>query len=131
MKVVLKEECPYQTTVFRWYGEFIGENFKLQDEHSGRHTERITPQNIYRVEKLLIMYRPIIYRHINEIFKIGTPSVYKNLHHHLKVRSDCLLRLAQNLAPEQKKHCLRWYRKILRSFHSENSSGGVNILITI
>ncbi|KAF2899536.1 hypothetical protein ILUMI_06639 [Ignelater luminosus] len=67
LKNVMDDDCPYQTTVFRWYREFRGGDFSTNDKHrSGRPSDVVTPEVINKVSNLITENRRISYRQIEE-----------------------------------------------------------------
>ncbi|KAF2880544.1 hypothetical protein ILUMI_25631 [Ignelater luminosus] len=86
------DDCPHQTTVFRWYREFRGGDFSTNDRpRSGRPSDVVTPKVINKGSNLITENRRILYRQIKETLAISAPSVHKILHEHLKVRKSGLV----------------------------------------
>ncbi|CAH2000755.1 unnamed protein product [Acanthoscelides obtectus] len=55
MTLALKNDCPYLTTIFRWYREFQRGNFTLEDaEREGRPRTSVTEENITAVRTMLV-----------------------------------------------------------------------------
>lgn len=102
LKNVLADDCPHQTTVFRWYREFRNKNFSTDDmPRSGRPSDVVTPDVIEKVKDLIAENRQITYRQIEETLAISAPSVHTILHEHLKVRKICTQWVPQSLTEEQ------------------------------
>ncbi|KAF2905431.1 hypothetical protein ILUMI_00745 [Ignelater luminosus] len=62
LKNAMGDDCPHQTTVFRWYREFQGGDFSTNDKpRSGRLSDVVTPEVINKVSNLITENRRISY----------------------------------------------------------------------
>jgi histone-lysine N-methyltransferase SETMAR len=104
VEVYTDSALSYPAVTF-WCRRFKRGNFSLDDEASGRpETTVITPDNIDKVEDLILEDRRIKVREIADETGISIGSVEKILHDHLGVRKLVSLWVPKFLTAEQKRN---------------------------
>ncbi|XP_055307605.1 histone-lysine N-methyltransferase SETMAR-like, partial [Sitodiplosis mosellana] len=97
--------APSIATIKRWFADFKRGRTDTDDaERSGRPNEAVIPENITKINKMIMADRKLKLQEIADILKISKGSVYTILHDHLGMRKLCSKWVPRLLTPEQKQN---------------------------
>ncbi|XP_055302592.1 histone-lysine N-methyltransferase SETMAR-like [Sitodiplosis mosellana] len=97
--------APSIATIKRWFADFKRGRTDTDDaERSGRPNEAVIPENITKINKMIMADRKLKLQKIADILKISKGSVYTILHDHLGMRKLCSKWVPRLLTPEQKQN---------------------------
>lgn len=122
--------APHQTTINRWYNEFLRGRSSLQDEfRGGRPATAVTEETIAAVRKLIEEDNRVTVRFIRASLGIGISQIQKILHSHLHVKKICARWIPHNLTPAEKEQRVKWCKKTMKRFN-RGASNDVCLIVT-
>lgn len=117
LQIAFGDEGPSKATVYRWFSEFKrGRQSMTDEERCGRPLTAVTEENVLAVKKIIEENKRITYEEIQHLMKIGSGSVHKILHDHLRVRRIVSRWVPHNLTDAQKQARVQWCHDMMAKF---------------
>ena len=91
------------------------------DDRCGRMATTVTPENVSRVESLIMKDPKMAYTEIQVIMKISSGSLTRILHDCLGIRKRCARWVPHSPSEEQKRGTVDWCTHMLRKFDGGRS----------
>lgn len=118
------DSAPGKTTIVDWFAKFKRGDTSTDDaERSGRPKTAVVPENIKKVQKLVLKDRKLKLREIANTLKISEGSVFTILHENLSMRKLFSKWVPRLLTPDQKQqriddseHCLMLFKRNKKDF---------------
>ena len=87
LRLAVGNECPSHATVFRWFKQFCRGRNSLQDEeHTGRPSSAVIPDNVSAIRKILMDDNRCTYQMIQKELNIRSTAITKIIHKELHVK---------------------------------------------
>lgn len=122
MKVVLGDESPGRTMVFKWYKEFERGRSNLKDDpREGRPKTAVIQENVDAVRQLIQEDRHVTYHQIAASLGIGMTAIQTILQEELRVKKLFSRWIPHLLTAEQKLARVKWCKATLKRFNRGSS----------
>ena len=123
LKHCVGDQSHSRAIVFRCFRQFMSEARTLEDDgRCGRMATTVTPENVSRVESLIKKGPEMTYAEMQDIMKISSRSLTRNLQDCLDVRKRRACWMPHNLSEEQKRGRVDWCTHMLRKLTRKVSS---------
>ena len=114
------EKCLSRTRVFEWAKEFRDGRDRVENEpHPRRPRTSVTPENINRIEHLILDNRRINVREVSEELGISIGSVENIIHNELKFSKVSARWVPRLLTPEQLEKRVEVSKQLLERYENE------------